>query len=349
MKTSIEWTDFSWNPIRARNRETGKVGHYCQRISPLCKNCYAASMNVWRGNGVDYTVPGLAQVELYLDEEALMQPLRWRTPRNIFVCSMTDLFADFVPDEWIERIYAVMALADKHTFMILTKRPARRLKWYQGIDEDGGEGMRDVMVEGQAQAIYANLHPDEKDTVSDWLAVSLPLKNVREGTSVGTQKEADEFVPVMLQTPAALRWLSMEPILEAVSLLSSGGGTRWLGGQRGCGEMHRGNGSPECPRELHHHHDDRCKPGVDWAVVGGESGTSARPTNIDHIRSVVRQCQGAGVPVFVKQLGKHPVQPREADGVFVPDYEFQMADAKGGDPSEWPEDLRVRQFPEVHQ
>lgn len=338
MTTSIEWTrnadgseGESWNPIRARNRQTGKVGHYCQRISPLCKNCYAASMNVWRGNGVDYTVPGLDQVELYLDEDALLQPLRWKKPRNIFVCSMTDLFAGFVPDEWIERIYAVTALADKHTFMVLTKRPERRLKWYQGIEEDGGEGMRDAMVEGQAQAIYANIHPDERETVSNWLAVNLPLKNVREGTSVGTQKEADELVPLTLQTPAALRWLSMEPILEHINMHPHF--CAW--GDAGKPEQQFGYACT--PRQN----------GIDWVVVGGESGTSARPTNVDHIRSVVRQCQAAEVPVFVKQLGRHPVQPREADGVFVPDYEYRMADAKGGDMSEWPDDLRVRQFPEV--
>lgn len=291
-KTSIEWTDYSWNPIRARRKSDGKRGHYCQRISPGCKNCYAASMNRWRGNGVDYTVPGLEEVELYLDEKALLEPLRWRKPRNIFVCSMTDLYADFVPDEWIERIYAVMALADKHTFMVLTKRPARRLRWYSGIEEDGvfHEGFRGAMVEGQAQGIYSKLHPDEED-VNMWLAVHLPLENVWEGTSVCTQKEAEELIPITLQTPAALRWLSMEPLLEAITLEelpSVSGVGRYLNALSNAGV----DPGADIPTKL------------DWVVCGGESGHGARPMHPDWARGLRDQCQAAGTPFFFKQWGE---------------------------------------------
>jgi protein gp37 len=188
-------------------------------------------MNNWTGTHVDYTVPGLAEVELYLDEKALLEPLSWRKPKQVFVCSMTDLFADFVPDEWIGKIYAVMAEADKHTFMVLTKRPSRRLKWYSG-------GV-------------------------------IPLKNVREGTSICTQKEAFEHIPVIGQTPAELRWLSIEPLLEDITL----------------------------PPDL--------KVYVKWVVVGGESGTGARKCDTNWIRSIIRQCKESKVPCFVKQLGRN--------------------------------------------
>src|SRR6185295_1326030 len=114
-KTKIEWTDATWNPIRARNTKTGKTGWFCTHVSEGCANCYAERINVkpgaTGGTGLPYKPGHLANgdVELFLDENTLTQPLRWRAPRMVFVCSMTDLFADFVPDEWLDRIFAVMA------------------------------------------------------------------------------------------------------------------------------------------------------------------------------------------------------------------------------------------------
>lgn len=325
MKTSIEWTDYSWNPIRARRRNAGhtlpagKLGHYCQKISPGCKNCYAAAMNLWRGNGIGYTVPEFAEVELYLDADALLEPLRWKKPRNVFVCSMTDLFADFILEEWIEQIYAVMALADRHTFMVLTKRPARRKRWYEGCEFADGEGFRDAMVEGQAQHIYAKLHPDEAKSVDEWLSVCLPLKNVREGTSICTQKEAEDLLPIVIETPAALRWLSLEPLLETIDLAGS---IRMLPDMGGVKQL----------------------PRIDWIVVGGESGWGARETDISAIRSIVKQCKDASVPVFVKQVGARAFFP-PSDGTLKTF--LKISDAKGGNPADWPVDLRIREFPEV--
>ena len=105
-RSAIEWTDATWTPIRARNRETGRVGHFCIHKSPGCANCYAERMQPRFGNPVRFAAQDADKVELFLDEKTLTQPLRWRKPRTIFVCSMTDLFLESVPDEWIDRVFA---------------------------------------------------------------------------------------------------------------------------------------------------------------------------------------------------------------------------------------------------
>src|ERR1700749_4070382 len=128
-KTKIEWTDATWNPIRARNKSNGKMGWFCIHKSAGCAGCYAESMNTRLGTGIDFKPGHLKDVEIFVDEKMLTMPLRWKRPRMIFVCSMTDLFADFVPDEFVDQMFAVMALAPQHTFQVLTKR-ARRQRDY---------------------------------------------------------------------------------------------------------------------------------------------------------------------------------------------------------------------------
>lgn len=139
-KSAIEWTDATWNPLRARDHETGAEGWACVRVSPGCVNCYAATLNEtqrWgRGTGRDYVVGALERVETYLHDETLTQPLRWRKPRMIFVCSMTDLFGEWVPDEAIDRVFAVMALSPQHKYQVLTKRPERMLAYIASKDRD---------------------------------------------------------------------------------------------------------------------------------------------------------------------------------------------------------------------
>lgn len=329
-KTTIEWTEYSWNPIRARRKadghtmKAGRTGWYCQKISPGCKRCYAESMNLRLGNGIGYAVPEIAEVELYLDEKALMEPMHWKTPKQVFVCSMTDLFADFVPDAWIDRIYAVEALT-RHTYMHLTKRPARRLKYLtQEASEELQQDGRQLLVESAIENLLGRAIPGD--------FVRWPLPNVREGTSICTQKEADELVPIMLKTPAALRWLSMEPLLESVSL-------RW--------KNSTDFGTPH-PRHKYPQPDERGRVTtneydglreLDWIVVGGESGHGARPFNTDWALAIIEECRAAGVACFVKQLGAHVIQGGERR---------IKKDRKGGDMSEWPYEIRIRQFPEVH-
>ena len=199
-------------------------------------------------------------------EEAMGIPLKRRKPTTYFVNSMSDLFHRDVPFGFVDKVFAVMALCPRHTFQILTKRPERMAEYMAGR-----------------------------------AAVSPP--NVWLGTSVENQAAADERIPHLLETAAAVRFLSCEPLLGPLTTL----GLR----------------------------------GLNWVIVGGESGPNARPCNIDWIRAIVQQCREAGVPCFVKQLGSHPIG-RHSSGF---DFRLKLKDRKGGDPAEWPEDLRLREMP----
>ena len=154
-------------------------------------------------------------------------------------------------------------------------------------------------------------------------------------------------MPELVATPAAVRFVSAEPLLGPVQIAGKNiGGTLWIGGQRGCDGTHEGIGTPDCPNGRHHHHDHRCKRGLDWVIVGGESGANARPCCTGWVRSIVQQCQAAGVPVFVKQLGSNP-KPFKADTTKseARAWTMRLKNRKGGDPAEWAEDLRVREMP----
>ena len=286
----IAWTEETLNPIRARHRATGKLGWYCQRISEGCKFCYAATMNEWRGNGVDYTVPVFKDVELFLDEDMLTAPLRWRRPRRVFLCSMTDLFADFVPDEWIDRIFAVMALADRHVFQVLTKRPERMAVYL-------GTGDREDRIDEAIPPMTA-CHAD-LDRSGRW-----PLPNVWLGVSVEDQATGDERVPLLLKTPAAVRWVSYEPALAATDF------RRWLAPEQPLDADYR----PTIPAS-------RLR-GLDWLVCGGESGPDSRPFDLAWARSAIAQCRAAGVPIFVKQdSGSRPGQQgRIPDALWIKEF-----------------------------
>jgi protein gp37 len=189
-QSAIEWTDATWNPIRARNVKTGKVGWHCEHATTGCVVCYAERRNRWIGTGLPFKPGHLnGDVELYLDEEMLTAPLRWRRPRMVFVCSMTDLFADFVPDEWIDKMFAVMALSPQHTFQVLTKR-AERMGRYMNANS-----VRD-------SALRAN---------SKW-----PLGNVWLGVSTERQEEYEARKEHLRATPAAVRFFSFEPLIGPI-------------------------------------------------------------------------------------------------------------------------------------
>jgi protein gp37 len=300
-KSAIQWTDASWNPIRARNKATGKVGWFCEHMSHGCDNCYAEkqNQNTFFGNGLPYKASSLPQLELFLDEKMLTQPLRWRTPKRIFVCSMTDLFARFVPDEWIDRIFAVMMLCPQHTFQVLTKRPDRMKTYLSASIEKG----RKVAIGNSVVWTHG---------------ASWPLPNVHLGTSIEDQPTADKRIALLLHTPAAVRFLSIEPLISDVDLIEAFPAL-------GCSQ------------------EDETLADIHWVIVGGESGKNARPCNVENIRQIVAQCKDAGVPVFVKQLGKLPYQPPEHE--YGTGYNLALEDKKGGDINEFPTDLRVREFP----
>lgn len=343
-KTSIEWTatvhpdgtispGATWNPIRARYATTDEVGEvlktgwHCERVSPGCQNCYAETINQKRfGTGLPYNRKSREQVEVYLDEKTLVQPLHWRRPRRIFVCSMTDLFGEWVPDEMIDRVFAVMALSPQHTFQVLTKRPERMREYVSATalpPPEKGMGpihrASKVLWAAQRMADDRQLPPRMPYPWSGDFAggepLNWPLPNVWLGTSAEDQERADKRIPELLGTPAAVRFVSAEPLLGPVSLppyipLVEGQGYRAARGALAPGRWER--------------------PDIDWVIVGGESGPGARPCDVEWIRSIVRQCQAAGVAVFYKQGGYH---------------NRCSHDRKGGHFECFPDDLKVREFP----
>lgn len=269
--TKIEWTDATWNPI------TG-----CTVVSAGCKNCYAmklagtrlkhhpsrAGLTIDTGNGPVWNG------EVRFNRDWLDQPLKWQRPRMIFVCAHGDLFHESVPDEWIDKVFAVMALSRRHTFQVLTKRPER---------------MRIYLGNPQLDIRLSDIMDDEwRDSRRGEPIVSLPLNNVWLGVSVENQEAAHERIPHLLSTPATVRWISAEPLLGPVDL------SLWFDcdGFTGCA-------------------DDGVK-GLHWVVAGGESGQRARPMHPDWARSLRDQCEAADVPFLFKQWGEFIV-PEDGD------------------------------------
>ncbi|AOE45062.1 DUF5131 family protein [Gordonia phage Zirinka] len=252
--TSIEWTDATWNPV------TG-----CTKVSPGCDHCYAETFaERFRGTPGHYFENGF---DVQLREHKLTEPLRWRKPRKVFVNSMSDLFHDAVPDDYIAQVFAVMGMARRHTFQVLTKRHAR---------------MRSLISSEDFQTRVGQFRyrlGDNEPTAGD-LSWGWPLPNVHLLVSVENQQWAGTRIPALLDTPAAVRGISVEPMLGPIELSSSALG-RYYGGD---------------PRED--------EPGLDWVIVGGESGHGARPMHPDWARSLRDQCVAAGVPFMFKQWGE---------------------------------------------
>jgi len=303
--SSIEWTDATWNPVRG-----------CRKVSPGCKNCYAETFaERWRG------IPGHPYeqgFDLRIVEDKLTDPLHWKKPRRVFVNSMSDLFHEGVPFDYIDRVFAVMALTPQHTYQVLTKRAERMAEYLNrfGVGLKLGGAIRDIVGRTKLSVHFTGRTEEVMDS---WDTNSGVLPNVWLGTSVENQEYADKRIPHLLRCPAAVRFLSVEPLLGPVDICSRLNGVL-----------------SDTPERLH------------WIIVGGESGPGARPCNVQWIRDIVQQCKAAGVPCFVKQLGAKICNSSETQGPWPVDGDtFRMDDPKGGDPSEWPEDLRVREFPEV--
>ena len=273
--TKIEWTHRpgtsgeTWNPIRARNRETGGVGHFCVHTSPGCEFCYAERLQPRFKNPVRYAAQDQAKVDIFLDDKTLTAPLRWKKPRTVFVCSMTDLYGEWVSDEWLDRIKAVQALTPHHTYIELTKRSGR-MREYANADD----------VDDRIDEICHEL-PGALDETWHYPA-AWPIPNIWLGVSVEDQTRADERIPDLLETPAVVRWISAEPLLGSIDLTSIDCGNDILSALPGGGWRHS----------------------LDWIVAGGESGPNARPMHPDWARSIRDQCAAAGVAFFHKQNGE---------------------------------------------
>ncbi|MCB9902552.1 MAG: phage Gp37/Gp68 family protein [Planctomycetes bacterium] len=293
--SNIQWTDATWNPV------TG-----CSAVSPGCANCYAAhyAARFHKTNTDDAGEP-LAQFHgpdgarrarwsgrVKLHPDRLDQPMRWRKPRRIFVCSMADLFHEDVPTRFIDAVMTNIALCPQHTFQVLTKRPERMADYFSSC---GG-------------------HP---------LGFAWPLPNLWLGVSCEDQQRHDERIGHLRVCPAAVRFLSCEPLLGPIDL----------------GDL----------------------DGVGWVIAGGESGPGARACHTPWLESIVFQCDRAGVPVFIKQLGARPVTPSDVpvhgrfgcDGRYrQPGFEHYMtrltiSDRHGADQADMPAALRRREFPDT--
>lgn len=277
-RSAIEWTDATWNPV------TG-----CTKVSPGCDHCYAETLaERFRGTPGHHFEHGF---DLTLRPERLTVPLRWRRPRRIFVNSMSDLFHPDIPDQFIAAVFATMALTPRHTYQVLTKRHARlrallsRPIFAHWVLDAG----RDL----------ADCHQDQ-----DWLTAGRmldgPLPNAWLGVSVENQHWADTRIPALLATPAAVRWLSCEPLLGPIDLRP------WL-------------------------HTAQYA-GPDWVVVGGESGHHARPMHPAWARQLRDTCQAAQVPFLFKQWGGRTPKTggRELDGHTWDEYPTTSTRRAGG-------------------
>lgn len=317
----IQWTNATWNPLLG-----------CRRVSSGCLNCYAERLIATRMSK-NPKLPMYHDIARLTEKreprftgnrkilpDRLDEPLRARKGRKIFVCDMGDLFFEGHPFRDIAAVWGVMAAAAQHTFQVLTKRPEQALafvEWAERLGRSIGANAAEVCI---IEAI--NFGADVDRVSHPW-----PLPNVHVGVSVEDQPAADKRFTLLRQVPAAVRFLSCEPLLEDLGRLDL--------------------------------------IGINWVIAGGESGPGARPCDLAWLRSLRDQCAAAGVPFFAKQLGAHvlwdgmsrpgehwPSSVRAVEhlddvGARVVDNRWRMrlSDKHGGNPAEWPADLVVREFP----
>ncbi len=364
-KTSIEWTERVWNPFAG-----------CSVLSPGCTNCYAMKMarrieacnaGLRQGHGGSPHYAGTTKIVNgnavwtgkigIASDEVLLAPLRRKRPTTYFVNSMSDLFHESVPDEWIDKVFAVMALTPQHTYQVLTNRSARMRNYVIHLYEtdEGIERLSDAAVAVSGAPCAAHIED-----------VTPPLPNVWLGVSTERQKEADERIPDLLATPAAMRFISAEPLLGPIELTRIGTmhsiraampeviereerGKPKTGNGSICGAQidavgssgssitffqtpdHMGGFTAASPRQW---------PRLDCVIVGGESGPGARPMHPDWARSIRDQCAAAGVPFFFKQWGAwapvphrddlpgRPQMVRAGDCFILPDGTSDILDAE---------------------
>jgi len=421
-KSSIQWTDASWTPLRAKVRkdareiakqkgytsllpiiQPGRVGPHCERVSPGCVHCYSETNNgrclPFNGTGLPFNRQARDLVEIFLDEKILLQPRHWKKPRKVFVCSQTDLFGEFVPDEMIDKVFDIMWECCQHTFQILTKRVERMCKyvekrasrrsfgWTEKERVPMGPGyeahLDDIFYRNQcgyAHGDWRCSHPknneegechnyccpiaesiddweslkaigvereyefDEKgltEESTDWMRLcgrpkhALP-PNVQFGFSAENQKTFNERMTRF----ESMRWIvgpynvlfaSLEPLIGPISFDVPYPENEHTWSALSRYDFSDGSGELKVPH-------------LNLVIAGGESGPNARPSNLAWYRSLRDQCKAAGVKYFMKQLGAHPWT--HINGGQIP---LRIKDHKGGNPEEWPEDLRIREFPEVNR
>lgn len=308
-RTSIEWCTWSANPIRA-SLGAGR-GHYCEKVSPGCKHCYSSALQK-RFNMPEFAEQRRSDVRHEFDDRPVLEILRRRKPERVFWCDMSDLFGDWVPDEWIDRCFAAMAASKQHTHLVLTKRPERMRDYLKRIARD---------IEPITRASHDHLG-------CTFASLTWPILNIWLGVSMEDQQRYDDRVdiateiawighPLSVFNPRV--FLSLEPLLGPIDL---------------------GGVFPDYISE------DGCRPAISWVIVGGESGSKARECDVAWIRSLRDQCAVSRTPIFIKQLGTRAYrvedQVEKLRGAKRP---MGLRQSKGGDWSEWPLDLRVREMP----
>ena len=333
--TSIEWCDYTVNPIRPEIVATGKrKGWFCTKVSAGCANCYAERMNKrcdanvnGIGNGLAFTRENESKVRFVL--KALRGILKSRAPAGsrVFVGDMTDLFHHLIPFDLIDQVFAAMALRPDLIFMLLTKRPERMLEYCSG------ETLSD-RIKRIADCEHGKCWLGDKGRT---VGPRLPLPNVQLGVSVEDQGTADVRIPLLLMTPAAVRFISYEPALGPVDI------GPYLGEVQQCphcGRWEESNnwdvgGAEDCQVFCNHCNtpsDINWIDGLDGVIAGGESGPNARPAHPDWFRKVREDCAPANVPFFFKQWGEwYPRdgsvlqgQPRGHRGHFHPDGTYML-------------------------
>ena len=378
-KTSIEWSDATWSPLRVRVRPdarlvakskgynslvhiagkmAGHVGQHCEHVSDGCKHCYSGTWQARcltvNGTGLPFDRRSRDLIEPFVDEKILAQPLKWRTPKKIFVANQSDLFGEWYTDEQIDHVFAVMALCPQHTFQCLTKRPERMLRYLdRGRPLGFGSDVR-----------WPSVDLDNLDR--PW-----PLDNCWAGVSVEDQKTADTRIPLLLRTPAAIRFVSYEPALGPVDF------SRWLDADccPDCGAddysitPYNFGQDPEtgyydegvrakcrkcgCSAEIEDFIPKSTGPFIDQIIVGGESGPGARPFYVEWARQAIQQCRAAGVAAFFKQAGANVYDSLNSAGwpLTIQQHKgrYLLQDRKGGDLTELPPEIRIREFPEVRR
>ncbi len=325
--TSIEWCNRpetrgpagakTWNPIRARVKSEHisnpayrptHSGTFCTRTSPGCTNCYASIINKRFGNGLEFTVPNLEKIEFFVDERILDEPRRQRQPCTIFVGDMFDLFHEAIPTDLIVQVFRAICVSDlRHTFQILTKRTARMKEFFLGWSTY----TRD----------WGPLYP-----------YTWPRPNIWLGTSVEDKKRRDERVPRLQETPAIIRFLSIEPQLEEIDFEPES--------IDGMPTVNMLRGADWCDPSI---------PGIDWVICGGESGPGARPFDLTWADSIQAQCLAAHVPFFMKQIGSNPQRDGSRYLGRFDGYRRHESNAKGGNEDAWPPELCVREFPAIRE
>ncbi len=324
--TTIEWTEKTWNPVRG-----------CSRVSPGCDNCYAMRQ-AHRFSGPGKPFEGLTTIRrgkvdwsgrVRFVPKMLDVPLRRRAPTVWFVNSMSDLFHESLSNEEIAAVFGVMAACPRHTFQVLTKRTKRMREWFEQLPMDHYWHIAGAADEATGGLVRA---PE----IREW-----PLPNCWLGVSAEDQQRADERIPHLLATPAAVSFVSAEPLLGPIDfdLPRCEVHDREFADETGfwCQECAADGWSGEMS---YGHWLDPLNGGIDWVIVGGESGPNARIFDMAHARAIREQCEEAGVAFFMKQAGSTAIDT-DWRGLSP----LTLRAKKGEDPEEWPHDLRIREAP----